>query len=73
MSEINSILVFKTNVADAAALEKVGAILDNEALVDEWNIDMEDIDKVLRINSDLNSGYIIGLLTSKGFICSELE
>lgn len=67
------ILIFKTNIDNDAAHHEVGIILNTHQSVIGWNIDKEDIDKVLRIESKLNNTEeIITSINKAGFMCEEL-
>ncbi len=67
------ILIFKTNIDNDAAHNEVGTILNTHQSVIGWNIDKEDIDKVLRIESTLNNTEeIITTISKAGFMCEEL-
>lgn len=73
MKNFNHILLFKTNCLkkrDKAAVKKLMGQLDG---VEDWNIDMEDDDRVLRIISHtLKHQRIINLLNQHGYHCCEL-
>ncbi|MES2113134.1 MAG: hypothetical protein V4577_30565 [Bacteroidota bacterium] len=73
MKNFNHILLFKTNCfkkRDKAAVKKLMAQLTG---VEDWNIDMDDDDRVLRIISrTLSHQYIINLLNQHGYQCGEL-
>lgn len=48
-------------------------LLEANELILEWNVDVEDIDKVLRIVSiGIEKKQIIDIINEKGFVCSEL-
>lgn len=72
MENFDHILLFKTNLeADNKKLLK--KVFDREAGVEEWNIDLDDSDRVLRIiSTTLNHQYIIRLIISHGYECCEL-
>jgi len=73
MKNFNHILLFKTNCfrkRDKAAVKKLMEQLDG---VEDWNIDMDDDERILRIISrTLNHQYIINLLNRHGYNCCEL-
>jgi hypothetical protein len=73
-SEIFSeVLVFKTNITTTIQLEKVRPVLSTLQGIKTWSIDREDVDKVLRIESEhLLPEVIIRLLKDAGFECDEL-
>lgn len=67
------ILIFKTNIETEDAQKEIASLLSAEASVVGWNIDREDIDKVLRIESHINNTTdIIHRISKAGFICEEL-
>ncbi len=49
---LSEILVFKTNVLSDKDFETISRLLALEKRIIRWSIDREDIDKVLRIESD---------------------
>ena len=70
---ITGIQVFKTNIQDTHDLERVAAILNNETEVKQWNVDLSDVDKVLRVQTEgLSPEDIIHLITRADFCCEEL-
>jgi hypothetical protein len=72
--EVPHILIFKTNIELAEDRIFVGICLQNEKDVIDWNLDMEDIDKVLRVESKSNNTEkIIQTITKAGFFCEELD
>lgn len=67
------VLVFRTNIRFKKDLKLIGPVLDKQAGVQRWNVDREDSDKVLRVESrTLRAGDIIQLVTRAGFDCEEL-
>ena len=70
---ISDIQVFKTNIQDISDLEKIATVLNNESRIKHWNVDLADVDKVLRVQSDeLSSEDITHLITQADFCCEEL-
>jgi short-subunit dehydrogenase len=68
-----SVLVFKTDISNTTDLKNVFSALHEEPRIKKWNIDIEDIDNVLRIESDeLEPFEIIHLINCCGFYCEEL-
>jgi hypothetical protein len=67
------IYVFKTSVK---GIKEVGQLKPhlNKLLKDaKWNFDLEDCDKILRIDSlEKRSKEVVELLQEKGFECEEL-
>jgi hypothetical protein len=69
----SEVLVFKTNVSSDNDVEKIRGLLASENNITRWNIDRDDIDKVLRIECDqLQPAAVIRLLHDAGFECQEL-
>jgi hypothetical protein len=76
MTEMNldNILVFKTNISSHSQKDSAKNVLDSIDHIEEWSIDMEDVDRVLRVVSrQPNSNEIINKLTNAGHECSELD
>lgn len=74
MTNVVNILVFKTNINNEDDRLRIADLLDNHPLIEAWNVDLEDCDKVLRIVSPENiPDDIIALVKSEGLECSELE
>jgi len=68
------VLVFKTNVADKKIKRKLFPLLRTINGVLKWNIDLEDADKVLRIEAmHVTPLQIEKTLQQAGFFCRELE
>jgi len=67
------ILVFKTSVKKRKDILWLRPFLDRLLQQSEWNFDLEDCDKILRIDIPIATPeLVIGLLKSKGFDCTEL-
>ena len=67
------VLVFRTNIRFKKDLRQVSPVLDKEPGIHRWNVDREDTDKVLRIESlRLQPKDIIHLITGAGYFCEEL-
>ncbi|MFI2743125.1 hypothetical protein ACG2LH_10330 [Zhouia sp. PK063] len=66
-------LIFKTNVTtykEAVFLKRsIDELLPEHT---EWNFDLEDIDKILRIPALVSSSDIIKTLNNSGYFCAEL-
>lgn len=72
---MNQIIVLKTDVQTSAEVERIAPIFNLHKSIGNWSIDTEDIDNVLRLEcSDSTSeAQMIGLLTSYGVGCGELN
>lgn len=67
------ILVFKTNITSKKKVSMVAPLLTSFPGIRQWNFDLDDCDKVLRIEATgLNPGSVEQLFLSAGFSCMEL-
>ena len=72
MENLNDILLFKTNFTTEADKVVLRNLLST-AGIDNWNLDCEDCDRVLRIvSSSAKHQTIIKLITNSGYECAEL-
>jgi hypothetical protein len=68
------IYVFKTSVKTKLQAKKLKPHIDKILTNEKWNFDLEDCDKILRIDSNENIVLkITGLLNMHRFNCEELE
>lgn len=68
------IYVFKTSVKTKKAVRQLTPKLNDILSSSKWNFDLEDCDKILRIDSETKiSEQIIKLLQENGFECTELS
>ena len=68
------ILVFKTTVDTAVKAAKLKPHLDEMLPHAKWNFDLNDCDRVLRIDGpEQVSSKVIEILRQQGFDCSELD
>ena len=68
------ILVFKTNVTSKKKVSIIAPMLSSFPTIRQWSFDLEDRDKVLRIEStEFNPGSVEFLLLMAGFNCRELD
>ncbi|MDB4920086.1 hypothetical protein [Mucilaginibacter sp.] len=73
MEDFNHILLFKTNCETAADKVALQLLLGKQDGIEEWNLDQEDCDCVLRIITyTVNYTCIIKLLNHHGYECCEL-
>jgi hypothetical protein len=73
-ANFNNILVFATNIKCKADKEFIIDILNKNTVIQQWSIDLEDIDCVLRIVSIILTAIdIIKIINTLGFNCKELE
>lgn len=72
MENFDHILLFKTNL-EACNIRLLKRLFDRKARIQEWNIDLDDEDRVLRIiSTKLKHHDIIQLITNHGYSCCEL-
>ena len=72
--DFNNILIFKTNIQTECDKQRIQTTLDAYDSIEQWNIDLHDVDCVLRIVSDsLTPEQIISVIQHNGFECAELE
>lgn len=67
------IYVFKTSVETEKDILILEYDLNEHCTLGRWNFDLQDCDRILRIDTlKENPQSIIGLLQDKGFHCEEL-
>ena len=69
------LFIFKTDIHTLQLKKAVASLFNELSPVLDWNIDLQDIDKVLRIeaNEHIQEIEIIHLLQQKGFTCEPLN
>ena len=68
------IYVFKTSVKTKKAIKELTSKLNMFIPNSKWNFDLEDCDKILRVDSqEATSQQIIDFMNLHQFDCSELE
>ena len=69
----NVVHVFKTNVQEQEHAEMLCDLIQTELTVQRANFDLEDCDKIFRVESAVHIDHkIIALLRLHGFMCEEL-
>lgn len=67
------IYVFKTSVRTKTQVRKLKPYIDKALPNSQWNFDLQDCDRILRIDSEEQMvSTIIDLLNSHRFYCEEL-
>lgn len=68
------ILVFRTDIKTKKKVKQIKPILELHQSISDWFIDTNDIDNVLRVesNSGLQEMEVIRLIQSTGFRCEVL-
>ena len=68
------VLVFKTNLRFKKQINAVTPHINNLHGIARWNVDLDDIDRVLRIESDnLSPRKVEATLQQAGYFCEELQ
>ncbi len=69
-----SLFIFRTDIKTKKKVKVVKPIFNNNPDIKNWSVDTEDIDNVLRIesNGNLRENDIITLMSSCGFHCETL-
>lgn len=68
------VLVFITSVNEPEQVSRVSPLLTAVSAIEEWNFDLEDCDRILRVVADdISPRFIEVLLQNAGFNCMELE
>ena len=67
------VLVFKTNLRFKKQINAVTPHINNLQGIARWNVDLDDTDKILRIESiDLSPRFVEATLQQAGYFCEEL-
>lgn len=73
MKNFDHILLFKTDCKTVADKQVLQCLLSQQPGIEEWNLDLDDCDCVLRIITyTINNTQIINLLNQSGYQCCEL-
>jgi len=68
------VLVFKTNLRFKKQINAVTPHINNLQGIARWNVDLDDSDKILRIESvDLCPRCVEATLQQAGYFCEELQ
>lgn len=68
------VLVFKTNLRFKKQIDAVSSHINNLRGISRWNVDLDDTDKILRIESvDLCPRSVEATLKQAGYYCEELQ
>jgi len=68
------LVILRTDIKTRKKLKTIIPVLDNHTSIHQWSIDIDDIDNVLRVetNTDLQEKDIIKLVRSHGFYAEGL-
>jgi cell fate (sporulation/competence/biofilm development) regulator YmcA (YheA/YmcA/DUF963 family) len=68
------ILVFKTNLANTRHIKKIEPSLNLHPLIKEWNVDLHDCDKILRVVAESSAAAEVEqIIFDAGHFCEELK
>jgi tRNA(Ser,Leu) C12 N-acetylase TAN1 len=68
------VLIFRTNINTLEKVKKTDQLLSKHKGIQRWNIDLEDCDKVLRVETAmLQKESVIGILKSHEIFCEEMD
>ena len=68
------ILVFKTNLANNRHIKKIEPSLNLHPHIKEWNVDLHDCDKILRVVAeDVAATDVTQIVFNAGHFCEELQ
>lgn len=71
---MENILILKTNVKKPKQVVSLQSLFSKHSEIEQWSIDLEDVDSVLRIVSKtLTYTKVIHLLKQLGYFSCELE
>ena len=68
------VLVFKTNIKTRYGIKRLTPVMSDLPSVTDWTIDLEDIDRVLRVvtTGTLSEIEVERHINGKGFFCQAL-
>ncbi|TLU97345.1 MULTISPECIES: heavy-metal-associated domain-containing protein [Dyadobacter] len=66
-------LKFKTNIKCGGCVAKVTPGLNETAGVDQWEVDINNPEKILTVNSDGNGDQIISAVKDAGFVIEKID
>jgi hypothetical protein len=68
------ILIFKTNLSNTKHINKVKPSLNQHPYIKEWNVDLHDCDKILRVvTENIPAGEVEKIVFNAGYLCEELK
>ncbi|MCB0481572.1 MAG: hypothetical protein KDC83_09075 [Flavobacteriales bacterium] len=71
---MNRVLILKTNIESKQRAKTLAIVFDKHESISSWSIDLDDVDKVLRIEASptLSESDVQQLMASKGYFCEDL-
>ncbi len=68
------VLIFRTDINSTIGLSLLKTLFNKMWQIKSWSVDLEDDEKVLRVESvHLSADKIAGMVTGLGISCRELE
>ncbi|MDQ3047017.1 MAG: hypothetical protein M3R27_05665 [Bacteroidota bacterium] len=64
--------IFKTNITSVRQIKTMDTILSGHSGISKWNLDIEDCDKVLRIESKISASEVIDVLEPHLIYCEAM-
>jgi hypothetical protein len=70
-----NLYIFKTNINSSHAIFRLRKVLADRTFIKQWSIDLEDIDKVLKVlvRKDMNELELVSMIENSGIQCEELK
>ena len=70
-----NVLIYRTSISNQSQVVKLNKLLQNAPRINKWTVDLDDIDKVLRMETDDNvkEEEILDLLNSNNLHCEVLS
>ena len=68
------LVILRTDIKTKKKVKKIKPLLKNNPIISNWSVDIEDIDNVLRIETqnEANENEIITMIHGQGFYCESL-
>ena len=68
------LVILRTDIKTKKKVKQIKPLLKNNPFISNWSVDIEDIDNVLRIETqnDASENEIITMIHSQGFYCESL-
>ena len=68
------ILVFKTNLTNTSHIKNVMPALNLHPYIIEWNVDLHDCDKILRVIAEnIPATEVENVISVAGYLCEDLK
>ncbi len=70
-----NLVILRTNIESENGVQIMRPVFDSHHAIHQWSIDLEDVDNVLRIETNelIDESEIIKLIQLNGFYSAELE